>query len=237
MYLFVQISMNLQLRQTIFITLVVLITNICLSQSLLSENVSLQVIDGDTLKIGEKRFRIFGIDTPEKNQTCTTNNRQWACGLVATSELIKLVAGKTVVCKKRDVDRYKRIVAVCLTDNGDVGKAMVASGWALAYRQYSLDYVKDEEKAKSEKLGLWSSQFVEPWRWRKESGTLEKEAAASSSNPECLIKGNISSNGSRIYHPPGGAYYSRTKIDLSRGERWFCSAIEAEKAGWRASMR
>ena len=114
---------------------------------------------------------------------------------------------------------------------------MVASGWALAYRQYSLDYVKDEEKAKSEKLGLWSSQFVEPWRWRKERGAVEKEAAASLSNPECLIKGNISSNGSRIYHPPGGAYYSRTKIDLSRGERWFCSATEAEEAGWRASMR
>ncbi|MFO0227392.1 MAG: thermonuclease family protein, partial [Gammaproteobacteria bacterium] len=37
----------------------------------------------------------------------------------------------------------------------------------------------------------------------------------------------------RIYHLPGGAYYARTRIDESRGERWFCSESEARAAGWR----
>jgi hypothetical protein len=50
--------------------------------------------------------------------------------------------------------------------------------------------------------------------------------------PGCDIKGNISDNG-RIYHLPGGAYYARTRIDESRGERWFCSESEARTAGWR----
>jgi endonuclease YncB( thermonuclease family) len=50
--------------------------------------------------------------------------------------------------------------------------------------------------------------------------------------PGCDIKGNISGNG-RIYHLPGGAYYARTRIDESRGERWFCSESEARAAGWR----
>lgn len=49
----------------------------------------------------------------------------------------------------------------------------------------------------------------------------------------CVIKGNISSSGERIYHVPGGGSYSATKIDVSKGERWFCSESQAVAAGWR----
>ena len=60
----------------------------------------------------------------------------------------------------------------------------------------------------------------------------------SSSETDCLIKGNISrASGERIYHVPGGQYYSRTKITTSKGERWFCSEPEARAAGWRRSKR
>jgi hypothetical protein len=51
----------------------------------------------------------------------------------------------------------------------------------------------------------------------------------------CLIKGNISDKGERIYHVPGGRYYDATVIELSKGERWFCSEAEARAAGWRKS--
>ncbi|MDP3986002.1 MAG: hypothetical protein Q8P77_01050 [Candidatus Veblenbacteria bacterium] len=54
---------------------------------------------------------------------------------------------------------------------------------------------------------------------------------------ECIIKGNISSSGERIYHVPGGSFYDQTKIDTSNGERWFCSEEEARQAGWRKSLR
>lgn len=57
-------------------------------------------------------------------------------------------------------------------------------------------------------------------------------APAETRRPGCDIKGNISGNG-RIYHLPGGAHYARTRIDESRGERWFCSEAEARAAGWR----
>jgi hypothetical protein len=49
----------------------------------------------------------------------------------------------------------------------------------------------------------------------------------------CVIKGNISSSGERIYHVPGQRYYDKTQIDESRGERWFCTEQEAVGAGWR----
>ena len=50
-----------------------------------------------------------------------------------------------------------------------------------------------------------------------------------------MIKGNINSSGERIYHVPGQRYYDKTQIDASKGERWFCTELEAVGAGWRKS--
>jgi len=50
----------------------------------------------------------------------------------------------------------------------------------------------------------------------------------------CDIKGNISRyGGQKIYHLPGDKYYHKTSISHTKGERWFCSEIEAWLAGWR----
>lgn len=50
---------------------------------------------------------------------------------------------------------------------------------------------------------------------------------------DCVIKGNISSSGEKIYHLPGCQSYSKTVISEEAGERWFCSENEALGAGWR----
>lgn len=50
------------------------------------------------------------------------------------------------------------------------------------------------------------------------------------------IKGNINSDGERIYHFPGCGSYTRTQIDTSKGERWFTTSGEAEAAGWRRAQ-
>jgi hypothetical protein len=49
----------------------------------------------------------------------------------------------------------------------------------------------------------------------------------------CGVKGNISVTGERIYHTPGQEYYSQTRINLLKGEKWFCSEASARAAGWR----
>lgn len=49
----------------------------------------------------------------------------------------------------------------------------------------------------------------------------------------CLIKGNVSGSGVRIFHLPGSAAYAATRIDTIRGERWFCNESEAAAAGFR----
>ncbi|MCK4781486.1 hypothetical protein KAS79_00980 [Candidatus Parcubacteria bacterium] len=45
---------------------------------------------------------------------------------------------------------------------------------------------------------------------------------------ECVIKGNINEEGKKYYHLPGDKYYSKTKINLLRKDRWLCSTEEAE---------
>jgi hypothetical protein len=53
----------------------------------------------------------------------------------------------------------------------------------------------------------------------------------------CLIKGNVSRSGERIYHQPWQRDYKRTAVDPKKGERWFCDEPEAEAAGWRRAQR
>ena len=55
----------------------------------------------------------------------------------------------------------------------------------------------------------------------------------------CLeIKGNIAYNsGAKIYHVPGDKDYEKTKIDISRGERFFCTESEAEENGWKRAPK
>jgi len=60
-------------------------------------------------------------------------------------------------------------------------------------------------------------------------------AVAAGENDACNIKGNVSTQGERIYHVPGQKYYDDTRISASHGERWFCSEEEARAAGWRRS--
>jgi hypothetical protein len=52
----------------------------------------------------------------------------------------------------------------------------------------------------------------------------------------CNVKGNISrETRERIYHVPGQKYYSQTRLNFFKGERWFCSEGAAIAAGWRKS--
>jgi endonuclease/exonuclease/phosphatase family metal-dependent hydrolase len=49
------------------------------------------------------------------------------------------------------------------------------------------------------------------------------------------IKGNINSQGAKLYHDPGCPNYERVKLDLAKGERLFETEAEAKAAGWTRS--
>jgi endonuclease YncB( thermonuclease family) len=212
-----------------------------------------QVVDGDSLEIGDSRLRLFGIDAPEGRQSCTRQQRDWACGDEAARKLRSLVGERAITCTQRDTDEYGRIVAVCRSGNVDLAAEMARSGFALAYRRYSGDYVDEENEARAAVRGIWAGEFKAPEQYRRDDrqqerparrptttgrGTTEERAAPTPSGAGrrggCDIKGNINNDNERIYHVPGSSSYDDTAIDTSRGERWFCSDSEAVRAGWRA---
>ena len=125
------------------------------------------VIDGDTIEIHGARIRFHGIDAPESRQECIrADGKSWRCGQQAAFALSDRIGRATVRCEPRDRDRYGRVVAVCFKGTEDLNRWMVATGWVVAYRKYSLEYVADEERAKRAKLGIWSGSFEMPWDWR-----------------------------------------------------------------------
>jgi endonuclease YncB( thermonuclease family) len=125
------------------------------------------VIDGDTIEVHGVRIRMHGIDAPESRQECVrADGTSWRCGQQAALALSDRIGRATVRCEPRDRDRYGRVVAVCFKGAEDLDRWMVANGWAVAYRKYSLDYVADEERAQRDKLGVWSGSFEMPWDWR-----------------------------------------------------------------------
>jgi endonuclease YncB( thermonuclease family) len=125
------------------------------------------VVDGDTIEIHGQRIRLFGIDAPEGSQLCVRpNGERWRCGQQASFALADRIGRATVRCEHRDVDRYGRVVAVCFKGIEDLNGWMVANGWAVAFRRYSLDYVADEDAARGKRTNIWSGEFDMPWDWR-----------------------------------------------------------------------
>jgi endonuclease YncB( thermonuclease family) len=189
-----------------------------------------RVVDGDTLVIGGEHVRLSGIDAPELDQTCRRDGQNWACGDWARADLKQRLNGRTVACDGVDRDRYGRLLAICNLDGADIGRTLVRDGVAFAYRRYSADYIPEERIAASERRGLWAGTAQAPEIFRHSGNETAPSA------PRCAIKGNISASG-RIFHRPGQREYDETRIDTTRGERWFCSVAEAEDAGWRAARR
>lgn len=186
-----------------------------------------RIIDGDTIELEDgTRVRLLGIDTPESGQ-CASGE-----ATATTSELVlnKNVKLETDVQLK---DRYGRLLAHIFIDGVHVNEELVKAGWATTLTippnvKYVDKLLKAQQDARAAKLGIWADDPCP----EHVSNPPNPSAPTSS---DCLIKGNISSSGEKIYHIQGQRYYEKTKIEENKGERWFCTEEEAIQAGWRKS--
>jgi len=144
--------------------------------------------DGDSFMVGDREVRLFGIDAPEFSQYCKRAGQDWPCGAEAAERLSRLIMGKDVRCVAMDTDQYGRTVARCTVDGTDINRAMVASGFAVAFRRYSTEYVSAEESARLAKRGMWAGTFQMPsniaimtWPWtgrRRKPGAKDRRGPA-----------------------------------------------------------
>ena len=127
-----------------------------------------KVIDGDTIRIKGNKIRLYGIDAPENNQICSkpwlsfniiTFNKDYECGLKTTSLLKKFIKNEILVCKKKSMDRYNRVVAICFKKKRDINSWLVRNGLAVAYTKYSKKYLINESDAKKEKKRFMGGKF------------------------------------------------------------------------------
>ena len=140
---------------------------------LLAYNISfadnLKIIDGDTIILNGEKIRFSGIDTPELKQTCMKGDQKVSCGMFVKMLLTKKIGNATPECVEEGKDVYKRTLAECFVNGESLSKFLVRSGYAFVYRKYSTKFIKDEEFAKANKLGMWAMTFQYPWDFRKAS--------------------------------------------------------------------
>ncbi|MFA5318497.1 MAG: thermonuclease family protein [Patescibacteria group bacterium] len=201
-----------------------------------------KVVDGDTIDVNInneiERLRLIGINTPE---TVDPRKPVECFGKEASAKAKELLSGQKVYLEKDETqderDKYGRLLRYVFREDGlFYNLEIIKQGYAYEYT-YQVPYIYQQEfkeaqnYARENKLGLWADGVCEKEQERQTpaSGTNSDLPADSS----CAIKGNINSQGEKIYHSPGCQSYANTKIDLDNGEKYFCSEAEAEAAGWR----
>ncbi|TAN30604.1 MAG: nuclease [Castellaniella sp.] len=134
------------------------------------------VADGDTLTLlvsgREHRIRLASIDAPEVGHGRKQPGQPY--GQASRRALSELVAGKSVVLRCYEQDRYGRDVCdVPLGDGRTANRVQVATGMAWANQQGGGKYLRDdgmralETKARDQRLGVWRDRApVPPWDWR-----------------------------------------------------------------------
>ncbi|HSN58681.1 MAG TPA: thermonuclease family protein [Clostridiaceae bacterium] len=191
-----------------------------------------RVVDGDTVVLSDgSRVRFIGMDTPESTTTTEFYGNE------ASDYAKGMLTGKTVYLEKdvSETDRYGRLLRyVWLSIPNEISDSeirsrmfnaiLVLEGYAqsstyppdVKYQEYLTRY---NSEARNAGKGLWNTDS---------SGTSYSSEVAATG----LIKGNINSEGERIYHVPGGKYYEKTVP-----EQWFNTEEEARAAGFRKSKR
>lgn len=94
---------------------------------------AIRVIDGDTIELGDDKFRLLGFDTPETYYAKCAAEK--ARGNAATARLRELIAGGDVqIAPTRKKDKYGRGLATLYVGGRDVAAIMIEEGLARPYR-------------------------------------------------------------------------------------------------------
>lgn len=111
------------------------------------------ILDGDTFNCltaenKQIKVRLKEIDAPEKKQDF---------GQASKQALSSLIYSQQVTVKAKATDKYGRYLGEVFVNDKNVNKLMVYNGFAWAYREYldDQDYLRLQELAKQQKLGLW----------------------------------------------------------------------------------
>jgi endonuclease YncB( thermonuclease family) len=126
-----------------------------------------RVVDGETLRLGDRTVRLAGIVAPERGEACAdAAGRAFDCGAGAAEALSRLVNGRSVVCLVAGRDRFGRGLGLCSAGGAELNAGLVTTGWALAGAD-DADLLTKEAEARRTARGLWAGGFARPEEWRR----------------------------------------------------------------------
>lgn len=125
-----------------------------------------KVVDGDTIYVDidgeEKAIRLIGINTPE---TVDPRRLVECFGKEASERAKELLLGKTVSLltddSQENIDKYGRLLRYAkIKDDFFYNLEIIKQGYAFEYTykypyKYQADFLKAQDYAKSNELGLW----------------------------------------------------------------------------------
>ena len=139
-----------------------------------------KISDGDTVQAvtpeGTKlKLRLYGIDAPE---TPKGKSQGGPFGNGSRDYLASLVGQRSVRVEIRDIDRYRRMVAILWLGERNVNMEMISAGMAEAYGEYlkqpyRTPFLQAEQAAKAQGKGIWSqgNSYERPSQFRKRMGS------------------------------------------------------------------
>lgn len=135
----------------------------------------ISVEDGDTITVitpsqPKQHVRLAHVDAPEISHKDQPGQ---PFGTRSHLSLASMCFGRQVTIDIQSTDQYGRSVGEVWCGSGsdavNVNREQVARGYAWVYRRYNRDpsYLKLEENARQQRLGLWAdSGPVAPWEFR-----------------------------------------------------------------------
>lgn len=154
-----------------------LVAMLALSQTVSAEDEKVaglvRVLTGDVLIVGGTPVRLYGIDALEIDQTCSNSLvDDYPCGRYAIGRVSMMLQQEEVHCAlvgddiDYDIGDHVRI-GRCYLREIDLAEWVVRSGYAMALRDESQEYVEAEDAARTAEMGLWGGPNVAPWEWRE----------------------------------------------------------------------
>jgi endonuclease YncB( thermonuclease family) len=112
-----------------------------------------RVLDGETLRLGDRVLRLYGVGAPARGQACGVVTD---CGGMAANELARLVRDRAVECKIQGQDRFGRALGTCRAGGVELNASLVAAGWASADEVTMPALVPIEATARQARRGMWA---------------------------------------------------------------------------------
>ncbi len=112
--------------------------------------------DAATFRADKLTIRVSGVTPPAADESCRrTDGTDWPCGRTALFSLRQFLRGRAIECFFPRPEGVEEVVAPCRVGKTDLGRWLLARGWAKPDGNATDEYRQESHHAACARLGLW----------------------------------------------------------------------------------